>query len=139
MAQFEPYLNFNGNCAEALAFYEQVLGATREFSMKFSEMPAEPGQPAPAGDGIMHASMTLDGQRFMASDMPPGMAYERPTGFAVSLSYATAAEGRRVFDALAAGGQVGMPYGETFWAGGFGMLTDRFGVPWMVNAAPKTM
>ena len=137
MAHFEPYLNFNGDCAQAFSFYEKVLGAKVEAMMKFSEMPAEPGQPPIAGDGIMHASMTLDGQRCMASDMPPGMAYERPTGFAISLSYSTAEEGKRVFDALADGGQVGMPYGETFWAGGFGMLTDRFGIPWMVNAAPK--
>ena len=139
MAQFEPYLNFDGNCSEAFAFYEKVLGGKIEFSMKFSDMPLSPGQPAIENGGIMHTSMTVDGQRLMASDMPPGMAYEKPTGFAVSLSYPTVAEGQRIFDALAEGGTVGMPYGETFWAGGFGMLTDRFGAPWMINAAPKAM
>lgn len=139
MAQFEPYLMYDGNCAEAFAFYEKVLGAKREFMMRFSEMPPQPGQPKMESDGVMHASLTLGGQRLMGSDFPPGMAYQKPASFAVSLSYDTADEGRRAFDALAEGGNVGMPYGETFWAGGFGMLTDRYGIPWMVNAAQKSM
>jgi PhnB protein len=134
MAQFEPYLSFNGNCAEAMRFYEQALGARIEMMMKFSEAPPDPALPAVDGDGIMHASMTLDGHRLMASDMPPGMAYEPMKGITVSLAYKTAEEGRKIFDALSAGGTVLMAYGKTFWADGFGMCVDRFGTPWMVNA-----
>ena len=134
MAQFEPYLSFNGNCAEAMRFYETTLGGKVEMMMKFSDAPAEPGQPEMKGDGILHASMTLDGNRIMASDTPPGMSYEPMKGITVSLAYSTVEEGRRIFEALSQGGKVTMPYQKTFWADGFGMVTDRFGTPWMVNA-----
>ena len=134
MAQFEPYLSFNGNCAEAMRFYEKTLGGKIEMMMKFSEAPPDPSHPKVEGDAIMHASMTLDGHRLMASDMPPGMLFEPMKGMTVSLSYKTAEEGRKIFDALSDGGQVQMPYGKTFWADGFGMCLDRFGTPWMVNA-----
>lgn len=139
MAQFEPYLCFNGNCADAMRFYERTLGGKIEMMMKFSEAPPQPGQPPMQGVGIMHASMTLDGFRLMASDNPPGMAYEPMKGITVSLSYKTAAEGRRIFDALAEGGHVVMPFARTFWADGFGMVVDKFGTPWMVNAGDGDM
>lgn len=139
MAQFEPYLCFNGNCADAMRFYERTLGGRIEMMMKFSEAPPQPGQPPMQGDGIMHASMTLEGFRLMASDNPPGMAYEPMKGITVSLSYKTAAEGRRIFDALAEGGHVVMPFARTFWADGFGMVVDKFGTPWMVNAGDGDM
>jgi PhnB protein len=78
--------------------------------------------------------MILDGQRLMASDMPPGIPFEPMKGMTVSLSYKTAEEGRRIFNTLSACGQVQMTCGKTFWADGFGMCVDRFGTPWMVNA-----
>ena len=106
MAQFEPYLYFNGNCAEAMRFYEQTLGAKIEMMMKYSEAPPDPAQPKVEGDAIMHASMTLDGDRLMASDSHPGMPSESIKGMSVSLAYKTADEGRKIFDALSAGGQV---------------------------------
>ncbi len=134
MAQFEPYLSFNGNCAEAMRFYEQTLGGKIEMMMKYSEAPPEPGQPQVEGDAIMHASLMLDGHRLMASDMPPGMVFEPMKGMTVSLAYKTADEGKTIFDALSAGGKVQLPYTKTFWADGFGMCIDRFGTPWMVNA-----
>ncbi len=139
MAQFEPYLSFNGNCADAMRFYERALGGKIEMMMKFSEGPPQPGQPPMQGDGIMHASMTLDGCRLMASDNPPGMSYEPMKGITVSLAYQTADEGRKIFDALADGGRVIMPFGRTFWADGFGMVVDKFGAPWMVNAGHGDM
>ena len=137
MAHFEPYLHFDGNCAEALHFYEKALGGKIEGQMTYGEAPPMPGHPAPSGDAarrIMHASMTLEGQRLMASDLPPGMPSEGIKGITVSLAYPDVAKGKAIFDALAAGGNVTMPYEKTFWADGFGMCTDRFGVPWMVNA-----
>ena len=105
--------------------------------MTYGEAPPMPGQAAPTGAAakrIMHSSMTLEGHRIMASDMPPGMPFEGVKGITVSLAYPDAAKGKAIFDALSAGGKVTMPYQKTFWADGFGMCTDRFGTPWMVNA-----
>ncbi len=137
MAQFEPYLSFDGTCAEAMAFYEKTLGGKVEMMMTYGEAPPMPGQPALTGDAakrVMHASMTLDDHRIMASDMPPGMPFEPMKGITVSLAYKTAEEGRKVFEALSAGGTVRMAYGKVFWADGFGICVDKFGTPWMVNA-----
>jgi PhnB protein len=136
MAQFEPYLSFNGNCAEAMRFYEKTLGAKIEMSMTYGEAPPMPGQPAPSGDAakrIMHASLTLEGDRIMASDMPPGMPFEGHKGFSLSVQANSVEEGKKLFDALAQGGQVTMPFAPPFWGGTFGMVTDKFGVPWMVS------
>lgn len=137
MAQFEPYLSFDGHCAEAMRFYEKTLGGKIEMEMTYGESPPMPGHAAPTGDEarrIMHASMTLDGHRIMASDMPPGMPFVAMQGITVSLAYPDVAKGKAIFDALSTGGRVTMPYQKTFWADGFGMCTDRFGTPWMVNA-----
>lgn len=137
MAQFEPYLSFDGTCAEAMTFYEKTLGGKVEMMMTYGEVPPMPGQPKPTGDAakrVMHVSMTLDGDRIMASDMPAGMPFEPMKGMTVSLAYKTADEGRKVFEALSAGGKVQMAYAKTFWADGFGMCVDKFGTPWMVNA-----
>ena len=143
MAHFEPYLSFNGNCAEAMRFYEKTLGGKIEMMMKYSEAPPEPGQPKIEGDAIMHASLTVSGDRLMAADGRPGMPFEGMKGITISLAYKTAQEGKKIFDALSAGGTVRVPYAKTFWADGFGMCVDRFGTPWMVNAgdavaAPKS-
>jgi PhnB protein len=130
--QISPYLNFDGQCAEAFRFYEQVLGGKIEMMMTFGESPMAGEVPPAAHDRVMHVSMTAGGQNLMGSDSPPEM-YQRPQGLYVSLHYDTAEEGARVFNALAEGGTVVMPFEKTFWAEGFGMLTDRFGTPWMVN------
>ncbi len=145
MAQFEPHLSFNGNCADAMRFYEKTLGGKMEMMMTYGESPPMPGAPAPTGETakrIMHASMTVDGYRIMGADAPPGMPFEGMKGVAISLAYPDAAKGKAIFDAMSAGGSVTMPYQKTFWADGFGMFTDKFGTSWMVNAgdpgaAPK--
>lgn len=130
MAVLDSYLFFNGTCAEAMRFYERTLGGKLEM-MKYSDGP--PGQTPPgAGDRIMHARLALDGRSLMASDAPPGMTMPAMASFSLSLSYATADEARRVYDALAAGGQATKPLEKTFFADAFGMLNDRFGTPWMV-------
>ena len=137
MAQFEPYLAFDGTCADAMRHYERLLGGKIEMMMTYGEAPPESGMPKPTGadaERIMHASMTLDGHRLMASDMPPGMPFSGMKGMTISLAYPDVETGRRIFDALAEGGTVQMAYGKTFWADGFGMVTDKFGTPWMVNA-----
>jgi PhnB protein len=139
MPPIQTYLNFDGNCAEALHFYEQTLGAKIEGLMTFANSPMADQVPPGAGDRVMHARLSLDGTLIMASDTPGGRPSQGMHGFALALSYPTAAEARRIFDALAAGGAVGMPFESTFWADGFGMLIDRFGTPWMVNGGMKPM
>ena len=130
----DPYLTFDGNCAEAMRFYERTLGGKIEMMMTFGESPMAGQVPPGDADRVMHVSLNLPGRNLMASDSMPGQPYAGMSGFSLSLSYATAAEGQRMFDLLAEGGKVVMPYQKTFWAEGFGMLTDRFGAPWMINA-----
>jgi len=127
-----PYLLFNGNCAEAFKFYEQTLGGKIEALMTFNGSPAAEHAPPEWGDKILHASMTVGDQRLMASDAPPGQ-YKEPQGLSVSISLNDRDKGERIFNALAEGGTTTMPFAKTFWASGFGMCTDRFGIPWMVN------
>ena len=129
----QAYLTFNGNAAEALAFYAKALGGKVIFSMTFGESPMGAETPDAYKSKIMHATLEARGHQLMASDMPPGMPHKGYEGFSLSVQAKTPEEGQRLFDALSAGGKVTMPYGETFWAKGFGMLQDKFGVPWMVN------
>jgi PhnB protein len=131
--QVHPYLNFNGQCAEAFGFYEQLLGGKIEAMMTFGESPMAGEMPPESHSRILHARLVVDGQALMGSDAPPEY-YAKPQGLYVSLNVETQADGERIFRALAEGGTVTMPFEKTFWAaGGFGMLTDRFGTPWMVN------
>jgi PhnB protein len=120
----EPYLFFNGNCEQAVEFYRQALGAEVEMTMRFKDSPEAPppGTTPPFRVGT---------SRVMASDgcsPAPGFI-----GFSLSVAYATEAEAERAFSALSEGGQVTMPLGKTFWSPCFGMLTDRFGIGWMIT------
>jgi PhnB protein len=138
MPMLDSYLFFNGNCAQAMRFYERTLGGKIEMSMTYAESPDPQQCPPDSKDRIMHASMLLDGRRLMASDTPASDQAKPMQGFSLSLSYPTVDEGKRIFTALAAEGTTVMPYGKTFWAEGFGMCTDRFGTPWMVSGGePK--
>lgn len=133
----QPYLFFGGRCDEALTFYQRALGATVDMVMRFKESP-DPPPPGvlPAGfeDKIMHSSFRVGGTTVMASDgCEPDQKF---AGFSLSLSVPTEAEADRAFAALAEGGQVRMPLGKTFWTSRFGMVTDRFGVGWMVSVFP---
>jgi PhnB protein len=129
----EAYLTFDGNAAEALAFYEKCLGGKTVFSMTYGESPMGKDTPDSHKGRIMHAAFEADGHRIMASDAPPHFPFEGYKGFSLSVQAKDAQAGERLFNALAAGGKITMPYGPTFWASGFGMLEDKFGVPWMVN------
>lgn len=140
MPQLNPYLSYDGNCAEAMKFYARVLDAKLEALISFAQMPQGSGPPTPPShaDRIMHAYLVGKDFSLMAGDMPPGMSYQGIRGVMMTLTYATAAEARRVFDGLAeGGGKIDMPMGETFWADAFGMLTDRFGTPWGINGGPR--
>ena len=135
MTKLDPYLFFDGNCAAAMRFYESALGGRIEMMMTHGDAP--PGTPVPPGaeSSIMHARLVFgDHERvLMASDAMPGHPYDRMHGFSLSWNCSSAADAKRVFDALADGGDVRMPLQKTFWAEAFGMLVDRFGTPWMIN------
>jgi PhnB protein len=133
MAILDSYILFQGQCAEAMRFYERTLGGKLETLLTFGESP-EPNQCAAGAEHlVMHARLIIDGRALMASDQPPGYPAQAIGGFALSLQYPTPDEARRIFDQLASGGQVTMPMQKTFWAAAFGMLVDRFGTPWMVG------
>lgn len=133
MPKIDTYLIFDGNCAEAMRFYERTLGGKLDL-MTHAQSPIADQTPPGSADRIMHARLLLDDRLLMASDAMAGQPYEGMKGFSVSLIYNATAEAQRVFAALAEGGQVRMPLQKTFWAEAFGMLTDRFGTPWMINA-----
>jgi PhnB protein len=130
--QLNPYLFFNGQCEEAFKFYAQVLGGKIDGMLTHAGTPAEQQVPAEWRDKIMHARLIVGDQVLMASDAPPDH-YEKPSGFSVSIQIKDKAEAERIFNELAEGGKIQMPFGQTFWAAGFGMCADRFGIPWMVN------
>ena len=132
MLQLDTYLFFDGNCADAMRFYERTLGGKLQL-MTHGDSPMAAQTPAGSANRIMHARLELDGRLLMASDSMVGQPYERMKGFSLSLIYPTVAEAQRMFSALAEGGQITMPIAKTFWAEAFGMLVDRFGTPWMVN------
>lgn len=135
--QVQSYLFFNGSCEAAIEFYRKALGAEVLMLMRNSESPepAPPGMLPPGSENkIMHASFRIGETTLMASDGHCSGQTEFK-GFSLSLTVASVAEADRSFAALADGGQVQMPLTRTFWSPRFGMLTDRFGVGWMINLA----
>jgi PhnB protein len=133
-SMIEPYLFFGGHCEEALGFYRTAIGAQIDMVMLYKEspMPMPPGMLPPGFENkVMHASFRVGETRIMASDgSEQGTAFK---GISLSLIAPTETEADRAFAALAVGGQVIMPMGKTFWSDRFGMLTDRFGLGWMVT------
>jgi PhnB protein len=130
--QLNPYLNFKGQCKAAFTFYEQLLDGKIEAMITHGETPAGEHVPSDWQDAIMHARLVFGDNVLMGSDAPPDR-YEEPKGIYLSIQITDPKEGERVFNALADGGKVTMPFQETFWAERFGMVTDRFGTPWMIN------
>jgi PhnB protein len=135
----EPYIFFNGACEQAIEFYRKALGAEVEMRMRFKESP-EPPPPGTVPPGfenkIMHASFRVGQSRIMASD---GCSADKPSfqGFSLSLSLPNEKDADRAFAALADGGEVQMPLTKTFWSPRFGMVTDRFGIGWMINVVAE--
>jgi PhnB protein len=130
--QISPYLLFNGNCADAFKFYEKCLGGKIEGMMTHGQSPMGDKVEPDWRDKIIHARMTVGDQVLMGSDVPPSH-YSLPQGYSVSIGVKDLAEAERIFRDLSEGTSVQMPFQKTFWSAGFGMLTDRFGTPWMVN------
>jgi PhnB protein len=134
--QINPYLFFNGQCEEAFKFYEKVLGGKILAMMPHEGTPAEKTVSAEWRKKIIHARVEVGGRLLMGSDAPPEQQ-QKTQGFSINLEFSDPAEAKRIFEALADGGAAHMPFSETFWAKGFGMLEDRFGIPWMVNCAKE--
>ena len=131
--QFTPYLTFDGKCKEAFEFYAKALGGKIEAMISHAEAPPEMQGDAAWRDRIMHARLSVGDGVLMGGDAPVQF-FSKPAGFSVQLAFDTVEEGKTVFDALSEGGEVRMPFGPTFWAKSFGMLIDKYGTPWMVNA-----
>jgi PhnB protein len=126
------YLNFDGRCDEAFQFYEKCLGGKILFKMTYGDSPMADQMPAELKNAIMHMRMSVGDSVILGSDAPPER-FQKPQGFNVTLNIESAEEAERVFSELSEGGAVGMPIQETFWALRFGMLVDRFDIPWMIN------
>lgn len=131
----QPYLFFNGRCEEALEFYKNAIGAEVTMLMRYKESPEKPpeGMLAPGFENkVMHASVRVGQSIVMCSD---GCSAEAANfnGFSLSLALSTPEEVDRIFNALAVGGKIEMPVTKTFWSPRFGMLTDKFGIGWMVT------
>jgi PhnB protein len=130
--QLIPYLSFKGDCEAAFTFYEQCLGGQLGSIFRYAGTSLADQVPAGWQDKVMHGSLTLGGQVLMGADVAPE-GYEAPRGFSLSLQIESTAEAERVFHELARDGTVNMPLEKTFWAERFGMVVDRFGIPWLIN------
>ncbi|SIO67269.1 VOC family metalloprotein YjdN [Paraburkholderia phenazinium] len=132
--QIQPYVFFNGRCEEALGFYADKLGAEVLFKMHYKDAPPDANRPADAKNDnlVMHASVKIGSSILMMSDdcMSEKVTHD---GFRLSLTGDDLAHGEKLYNALAEGGTVNMPWQATFWTQGFGMVTDKFGIGWMVT------
>jgi PhnB protein len=127
-----PYLNFNGDCAEAFKFYEKCLKGKITVMLPVAESPAASQFPPEWGQKILHVTLTVGDEMIQGSDaLSPH--FDKPQGFAVTIALQDSVEAERIFKALSEGGNVSMPMQETFWAERFAMFVDRFGTPWMIN------
>jgi PhnB protein len=131
----EPYVTFNGRCDEAIEFYKTTLGAKVNMLTRFKDCPEPmPGMDSALGDKVMHANVTIgDSVVLMSDGRCKGDASFK--GFSLAISVPSDADAKRVFEALAEGGKIGMPLGKTFFSSSFGMVADRFGMGWMVLVA----
>ena len=130
--KLHAYLMFNGQCATAFQFYEKCLGGKITFMMAYGDSPMAEQASASWREKIMHATLTFGDQTLSGADALPEQ-YQKPQGFSMTLNLSDTAEADRIFQALKEGGTVQVPFQETFWALRFGMVVDRFGMPWLIN------
>lgn len=126
------HVSFDGQCEEAFKFYQQCLGGDIQTMMKYGDSPMADQVSADWRDKIIHATLVVADTTLMGADAPPGY-FEKPAGFSIGIGVADTKEAERIFNGLAEGGKVTMPLQQTFWSVRFGMLVDRFGIPWMIN------
>ena len=142
MTTLNTYLTFNGNCEEAFNFYKSVFGGEFGYVGRYKEMPPMEGKPMPASEGekIMHVSLPVSRETIlMGSDSSDAWGHATVVGnnFSISATTDTKAEADRLFKALSAGGKQALPMNTTFWGSYFGMLTDKFGINWMITCDKK--
>ena len=130
--EIQPYLMFNGDCAAAFEFYAKILDGEIKFVQYFKDAPPESGIPSVMADKIMHAQLEFNGQILMASD-DPTENYKTPVGINLQLDFENPEDAQRAFDGFADGGNVLMNIQPTPYAKAFGMVTDKFGITWMLN------
>lgn len=135
--QINTYLNFDGQCEAAFRFYQKHLGGRILAMMTWAESPMCDQMPEDARGLIMHAALEADGQVLMGADASPMQPYEGVKGAAVTLNVDDPEEATRLFERLSENGTVQMPLQETFWARRFGMFSDQYGVPWMINCSKE--
>jgi PhnB protein len=136
MATITPYLNFDGNAEEAFNFYKSVFGGDFLTIQRIKEVPGAEQYPVNEQNRIMHVALPIgQGSILMASDILPSMGHKLTIGnnFHITINPQSESEADKLFKALSAGGKVTMPLEKAFWGAYFGMLTDKFGVQWMVN------
>jgi|HubBroStandDraft_1064217.scaffolds.fasta_scaffold00096_47 PhnB protein len=142
--QLDPHLSFNGDCEAAFQFYEKCLGGNITFIMPYEGSPMASQVPAAWRNKVLHATLKVGDRVLTGADVPPDqdqkpagfsmtVGVTDPEGFSITIGVTDPAEAERVFQALSENGTVRMPLQETFWAIRFGMLVDRFGIPWMIN------
>lgn len=130
--EITPYLSFNGQCEAAFTLYAQCLGGQVGAIFRYAGSPMADQAPPGWDDKVMHGNLTVGNQVFMGADITPDR-YEEPKGFSLSIQITSAPEAERIFGELATGGRIAMPLEKTFWAERFGMVVDRFGIPWLIN------
>ncbi|MEP6787819.1 MAG: VOC family protein [Acidobacteriota bacterium] len=135
MPTINPYLNFNGNCEEAMEFYRSVFGGEYTTFSRFGDMDTGMPMDESEKDNILHASLPIgESYVLMASDCPSSMmTVTQGNAYSISIGAESEEDATRLFNGLSAGGNVTMPLQKTFWGAFFGMFVDKFGVNWMVN------
>ena len=133
MEAIVPYLNFNGNATEALAFYSKAFNGSVLFQQSFGDSPMDEHTPADYKDKVMHATFQAGELKFMVSDAMPGQPVNTGSNLSLSLNFTSIADIDKTFGFLSEGATITMPLQDTFWGARFGMLTDRFGINWMFN------
>ncbi|WP_244827502.1 VOC family protein [Caballeronia sp. TF1N1] len=136
--QLDTYVFFNGDCADALALYQTALGAEIHALIRFRDTPDSASVPPEWQDKVMHALFSVGPNAIMVSDGQFGQPSKAYQGFTLSIAADDAASGERMFNQLVVGGEVLTPWQATFFTAGFGMLKDRFGVPWLINVVNTT-
>ena len=137
-----PYIEFNGNCREAVAFYTQVFGVTEKVQMMtWGEMPSDPKYPLPEEDKnlVMHTELILCGSRVMLADRPASMPILIGNNISLTVVSKDIEEIKMLFNKMKVGGTVAMELQETFWSKIYGFVTDKFGIPWQFTHDSEMM
>ena len=130
--RISPHLCFDGQCRTAFQAYQRILGGKIQTMLTYGESPTASSTDLKWHDRIVHATLVLDEIELTGVDLPPG-SYRQPQGFFVTVTVSGSPRAEEIFKALGEGGSIQFPFQKTFWSPGFGVLVDRFGIPWEIN------